>query len=111
MGAHINSHEVPRLTLSQALEGLHHLAIVSEALQRVATAVIDRGGRGCRQESLHRVGANRLTDRDRKVGTLRVTGIVFERNIDGWLTSLQATFPVQVVRDASGGVTLKDGSH
>lgn len=47
---------------------------------------------------------------DPTVANLRVTGIVFEQNIDGWLASLQATFPVEVARDASGRVTLRPAS-
>jgi ferric-dicitrate binding protein FerR (iron transport regulator) len=42
-----------------------------------------------------------------KVGELRVTGIVFQQNIDGWLASLEATFPVRVVPEADGAVTLQ----
>lgn len=44
---------------------------------------------------------------DAGVAGLRVTGIVFEQNIDGWLASLQATFPVAVIRGQNGQVTLK----
>ncbi len=47
---------------------------------------------------------------DARVARLRVTGIVFEQNIDGWLASLQATFPVQVIREADGAVRLKSAA-
>jgi transmembrane sensor len=60
---------------------------------------------------LARYSTRNIRIADAEVANMRVTGIVFEQNIDGWLASLQATFPVQVLRDASGGVTLKNALH
>lgn len=38
---------------------------------------------------------------------LRVTGIVFQHNIDGWLNSLQETLPLQTVYEADGRIKLE----
>jgi transmembrane sensor len=38
---------------------------------------------------------------------LRVTGIVFQHNIDGWLNSLQETLPLQSVYEADGRIKLE----
>jgi len=41
-----------------------------------------------------------------EIGALRVTGVVFERNVDAWLSSLEATLPVKVVSHPDGSVSL-----
>ena len=41
------------------------------------------------------------------VASLRVTGVVFVQNINGWLASLGATFPVQVVLEADGTTVIE----
>jgi len=38
---------------------------------------------------------------------LRVTGVVFVQNIDGWLASLEATFPIRVVSEADGSTLIE----
>jgi transmembrane sensor len=41
------------------------------------------------------------------LATLRVTGVVFVQNINGWLASLEATFPIRVVSEADGTTLIE----
>src|SRR5688572_11660074 len=41
------------------------------------------------------------------IGELRITGTVLERNLEGWLTSLEETFQVQAIRRADGSIRLE----
>jgi transmembrane sensor len=47
---------------------------------------------------------------DPAVGELRLTGTVFERDIDAWLRSVADLLPVKVERDASGIVVLRSAA-
>lgn len=44
---------------------------------------------------------------DPSLGELRITGTVLERNLDGWLVSLEETFPVRARRGADGSIRLE----
>lgn len=55
---------------------------------------------------LVRYSTRKIEVGDPAVGKLRVTGVVFLQNVDGWLASLQASFPVRVVTGADGSVTI-----
>lgn len=44
---------------------------------------------------------------DPRIGELRVTGTVFEHNIDLWLESLETMFPIRVVHEADGRIRLE----
>jgi transmembrane sensor len=44
---------------------------------------------------------------DKEVAAVRVTGVVFQQNIEGWLWSLEATFPVRVTKQADGTLQLE----
>jgi ferric-dicitrate binding protein FerR (iron transport regulator) len=50
-----------------------------------------------------------LSIRDAEAGELRVTGVVFRNNIDGWLAGLEATMPVRVVRHQDASVEITRG--
>lgn len=41
------------------------------------------------------------------IGELRITGTVLERNLDGWLGSLEETFALRAIRQADGSVRLE----
>lgn len=69
-----------------------HLQYVDEPLNGV---VADLG----------RYSERRIVIADPALANLRVTGVVYVKNIDGWLASLQATFPVRVV-SGTGGTTI-----
>lgn len=56
---------------------------------------------------LSRYSTRRIVIDDPSVADLRVTGIVFERNIDAWLVGLETTFPVRVVNRADGTVSIE----
>lgn len=56
---------------------------------------------------LSRYSARRIIVNDPGVANLRVTGIVFIDNVDNWLASLEATFPVRVARDDNGTVLIE----
>lgn len=56
---------------------------------------------------LARYSDRRILITDPHVAGLRVTGVVFEQNVDGWLSSLEATFPIRVIRSPDGGVTIE----
>ena len=59
---------------------------------------------------LSRNSTRRITIVDPAVANLRVTGVVFLDNIDGWLTSLEATFPVRVASKDNGTVLIEHRS-
>lgn len=42
-----------------------------------------------------------------EIARLRITGVLFMQNINGWLASLQATFPVQVQTRADGSTVIE----
>lgn len=48
---------------------------------------------------------------DEAVADLRVTGVVFRNNIDGWLAGLEATMPVRVVRREDASVEITRGEE
>lgn len=54
---------------------------------------------------LARYSERRIVIADPALANLRVTGVVHVKNVDGWLASLQATFPVRVV-SGTGGTTI-----
>lgn len=56
---------------------------------------------------LARYSTRRITIEDPNVARLQVTGVVFVQNVDGWLSSLEATFPVRVERQADGSVAIE----
>ncbi|MHB8814170.1 MAG: FecR family protein [Steroidobacteraceae bacterium] len=56
---------------------------------------------------LARYSERRIVIADPALAKLRVTGVVYVKNIDGWLASLQATFPVRVVRETGGTTTIE----
>jgi transmembrane sensor len=56
---------------------------------------------------LARYSTPRIRIGDAEVAHLRVTGIVFEGNIEGWLRGLESTFGVEMVRGEDGAVTLR----
>lgn len=56
---------------------------------------------------LSRNSTRRIAVVDPAVANLRVTGVAFLDNIDGWLASLQATFPVRVVTEDNGTVLIE----
>ncbi|MGH8186790.1 MAG: FecR family protein [Steroidobacteraceae bacterium] len=56
---------------------------------------------------LARYSARHIRIADAEVGALRVTGTVFETNVDAWLESLEGTFPVQVTHRSDGAVELE----
>jgi len=58
-------------------------------------------------EDLARYSTRRIAIEGRDVARLRVTGVVFVQNIDGWLASVQATFPVRVERRSDGNVAIE----
>lgn len=55
---------------------------------------------------LARYSTRRIVITDPNVARLRVTGVVLVQNIDGWLASLQATFPIRVVTEADGSAAV-----
>ena len=112
---HIGSIEKPRLAAIQLTAG-QRLALESfAALPQLSSVKPNwvgawRDGRlQYVDEPLNGVVADlaRYSDRrimiaDPTLAHLRVTGVVSLQNIDGWLASLQATFPVRVVSEANG---------
>lgn len=56
---------------------------------------------------LSRYSTRRIIVGDAKVANMRVTGIVFLDNINGWLASLESTFPVEVATEGSGAVLIE----
>jgi transmembrane sensor len=56
---------------------------------------------------LARHSSRRITVEDAAIGQLQVTGVVQEQNIDGWLSSLEATFGIEAVREPDGVVRLR----
>lgn len=43
---------------------------------------------------------------DASLGQLHITSTVLERNLEGWLQSLEEAFPIKVVRSPDGSITL-----
>lgn len=43
---------------------------------------------------------------DASLGQLHITSTVLEHNLDGWLKSLEEAFPVMVIRNSDGSITL-----
>lgn len=60
---------------------------------------------------LARHSSRALVIGDTEVGDLRVTGVVFRNNIDGWLAGLEATMPVKVVRHGDASVEITRGGE
>lgn len=58
-------------------------------------------------DDIARYSSRRIVIEDAQVRQLRITGIVFQQNVDGWLTSLQATLPVQVLKGEDGTVRIE----
>ena len=58
-------------------------------------------------EDLARYSARKIVVDDARVGELRITGIVFQQNVDGWLAGIQATLPVRVRRLEDGSVRIE----
>lgn len=56
---------------------------------------------------LSRYSTRRIIVRDASVANLRVTGVVFLDNINGWLASLEATFPVSVASEGNGTARIE----
>jgi transmembrane sensor len=56
---------------------------------------------------LSRYSLRRIAIDDSRVATLRVTGTVFEDQVDGWLATLQAALPVRAVEQDDGSVRLE----
>jgi len=56
---------------------------------------------------LSRNSTRRIAIVDPAVANLRVTGVVFLDNIDGWLASLEDTFPVRVATEDNGTVLIE----
>jgi transmembrane sensor len=56
---------------------------------------------------LARYSARKIVVEDPEVAALRVTGVVFEQNIDAWFASVEATLPVRVVKQSDGSVSLE----
>jgi transmembrane sensor len=54
-----------------------------------------------------RYSSRRIVIEDAQVRQLRITGIVFQHNVDGWLASLQATLPVQILKGEDGTVRIE----
>jgi transmembrane sensor len=59
-------------------------------------------------EDLARYSSRRIVIATPALANLRVTGVVFVKNIDGWLASLEATFPVRVVSEADGTALIEE---
>jgi ferric-dicitrate binding protein FerR (iron transport regulator) len=55
---------------------------------------------------LSRYSKRKIVIRDEAAGQVEVTGVVFERNIDQWLKSLEAALPVEVKEDEDGTVEI-----
>lgn len=53
-----------------------------------------------------RYSSRRIVIDDPQLASLRITGVVSEQNIDAWLSSLEATFPVRVRTRADGTVEI-----
>ena len=56
---------------------------------------------------LSRYSTRRIVVGDAKVADLRVTGVVFLDNINGWLASLESTFRVNVATEGDGTVLIE----
>jgi transmembrane sensor len=56
---------------------------------------------------LARYSTRRIVVATPDVAQLRVTGVVFVQNIDGWLAGLEASFPVRVVSEANGTTLIE----
>lgn len=56
---------------------------------------------------LARYSDRRIVIASPRLASLRVTGVVHVENINGWLDSLQATFPVRVISERDGTTTIK----
>lgn len=46
---------------------------------------------------------------DPAVGQLRITGTVFENDIESWLRTLESAFPLRATTDADGGIVIVSG--
>ncbi len=55
---------------------------------------------------LARYSQRRIDIKDPEVATLRVTGVVFEQNLDAWFASLESTFPVEILTHEDGSVSI-----
>lgn len=56
---------------------------------------------------LRRYSSRKIVIGDSETGELRITGIVFQQNVDGWLASLEATLPVRVVHGENGTAEIR----
>jgi transmembrane sensor len=56
---------------------------------------------------INRYVAEPITIADPSIAHLRVTGSVSEANIESWLTSLEASLPVQVVKQGDGRLEIR----
>lgn len=57
-------------------------------------------------DDLSRYSTRRIIVGDADVANMRVTGVVFLDNINGWLASLESTFPVNVATEGNGSVLI-----
>ncbi|MBL8268173.1 FecR family protein, partial [Steroidobacter sp.] len=56
---------------------------------------------------VHRYTLRDIEIADADVGALRITGTVFSNDVDGWLRTLEMSFPVRVTIGPSGSFVLK----
>jgi transmembrane sensor len=57
-------------------------------------------------EDLARYSSRKILIHDPQVRELRITGIVFQQNVDGWLSGLEATLPVRIVKRDDGSAWI-----
>ena len=56
---------------------------------------------------VRRYSSREIEIADDAVGALRMTGTVFEDDVDAWLSTVERALPVTIQRDANGRVTLR----
>jgi len=108
-------------SLTQQLKAGQRLSVNHAGSAPELTPIDSKGVAGWRQGRLQylneplevvvadlaRYSTRRIVIEDPEVAALRVTGVVFEQNVDAWLASVEATVPVEVVKHSDGSVSLE----